>query len=171
MYQYYYIINFKLRNKIMVKKNKFKFIFCLILISLVILFVYLFYTNYLKSKQKTPEEIAEQILNNIVTETQIDLEAFDQKYKPYFTEDAYEQILSQRTFGYFVSLSDQYQSTASLRNMEINPVNNTENSREFFITMLVQFPDADNNYNVKIRFVSENQQWLIDYLTIEEANT
>lgn len=160
----------------MVKKNKFKFIFCLILISLVILFVYLFYTNYLKSKQKTPEEIAEQILNNIVTETQIDLEAFDQKYKPYFTEDAYEQILSQRTFGYFVSLSDQYQSTASLRNMEINPVNNTENSREFFITMLVQFPDADNtaadkNYNVKIRFVSENQQWLIDYLTIEEANT
>ena len=42
--------------------------------------------------------------------------------------------------------------------------------------MQVQFPDADNtaadkNYNVKIRFVSENQQWLIDYLTIEETNT
>ena len=55
-------------------------------------------------------------------------------------------------------------------------MNNTENSREFFITMQVQFPDADNtaadkNYNVKIRFVSENQQWLIDYLTIEETNT
>ena len=136
----------------------------------------LIYTRLRNPKETAPEKIAKQLLNDIVTETQIDLGAFEQKYKPYFTEGAYEQILSQRTFGYFVSLSDQYQSTANLKNMELKPVNHTEKSREFFITMLVQFPDADNtaadkNYNVKIRFVSENQQWLIDYLTIEETNT
>ena len=161
----------------MTKKKKFKILFLIILILAVfVLAACLIYTRFRKPKETAPEKITEQLLNNIVTETQIDLETFDQKYKPYFTEDAYEQILSQRTFGYFVSLSDQYQGSASLKNMEINPVNNTENSREFFITMQVQFPDADNtaadkNYNVKIRFVSENQQWLIDYLTIEETTT
>lgn len=158
----------------MTKKKKFIILF--LIAAIFVLAACLIYIHFRNPKEIAPEKITEQLLNNIVTETQIDLETFDQKYKPYFTEDAYEQILSQRTFGYFVSLSDQYQSTASLKNMEINPVNNTENSREFFITMLVQFPNAvntaaDKNYNVKIRFVSENQQWLIDYLTIEETNT
>lgn len=151
------------------KKNKKIVVLILILLAVLSIIVYLA-VNHKQNKESSPERLIEAVLNDIVSETEIDIEKFNQKYQAYFTEEAYTQALNERIFGMFCTLSSQYNSEnkAEIKSISLEKLNENTDGTEYFAQMQVQFgSDAEENFNAQIRLISENGQWLIDYLTID----
>lgn len=151
------------------RKNKKIAVLILILLAVLSIIVYLA-VNHKQNKESSPERLIETVLNDIVSETEIDIEKFNQKYQAYFTEEAYTQALNERIFGMFCTLSSQYnsESKAEIKSISLEKLNENTDGTEYFAQMQVQFgSDAEENFNAQIRLISENGQWLIDYLTID----
>lgn len=144
-------------------------IFILILLVILSIIVY-FVSNSKQNKENSPEIFIETVLENIVSETEIGIERFNQKYQSYFTEEAYTRALNERFFGMFCTLSSQYnsESSAGIRNISLEKLNENTDNAEYFAQMQVQFgPDIEESFNAQIRLISDHGQWLIDYLAID----
>lgn len=151
------------------KKTKFITVFFIFIITATL---GLYFT--IRYKRGKPLQIAEKVLNSIATDNESpDIERYEQKYQEYFTAEAFEKALQQRSFSKFIQptpYNDNYEKT-TLNYISLEELEHTNDTIVFYATIQME-ANSDEGitdtflWNAQIRMTLENGSWKISHFKI-----
>lgn len=128
----------------------------------------------IRYKRGKPLQIAEKVLNSIATDNESpDIDRYEQKYQEYFTTEAFEKALQQRSFSKFIQptpYNDNFEKT-TLNYISLEELEHTNDTIVFFATIQMEASSDDGKtdtflWNAQIKMTLEKGSWKISHLKI-----